>query len=364
MKVKLREIERANSISQVIEYYEGGKRQYENLQLPLHKEPSNAKERQENKELRKKAEAICTLKKAEIINGQHGLKDLNLQKGSFIEFVSNLTAEKTESKGNNGNWKSMLKHLKLYTISDISFKQVDTEYVKGFKAYLDKEAIKKDGNSLSSNTKASYFVKFKSALNYAIKLGIITQNPCSGVKSFKENDVEREFLTKAELKLLAKTECNIPTLKNAFLLSCATGLRWSDIIKLKWTDITPSPTGGYNLRYKMQKTKIQQTLPIPEKVYISLKKQERTSELIFGSIKYSVWLNKKLQEWITTAGVDKKITYHISRHTFAIAKLEDGTDIYTLSKLMGHTSIKTTAIYAKILDYKKTEAMNRIVVEW
>jgi len=91
-----------------------------------------------------------------------------------------------------------------------------------------------------------------------------------------------------------------------------------------------------------------------------LGEQGKPDERVFIGLKYSGWHNIELQRWIMRAGITKEITFHCGRHTFAVLQLEYGTDIYTVSKLLGHKELKTTQIYAKIMDEKKKEAMNKI----
>jgi site-specific recombinase XerD len=85
-------------------------------------------------------------------------------------------------------------------------------------------------------------------------------------------------------------------------------------------------------------------------------------ERVFKGLKYSAWHNIKLQQWVMRAGISKTITFHCARHTYATLQLTLGTDIYTVSKLLGHKDLKTTQVYAKIIDDKKKEAANKIVL--
>ena len=109
---------------------------------------------------------------------------------------------------------------------------VDKEFVAGFKTYLEKKARTKSNARLSTNSQNSYFLKLKATLNQAVEDGIIPHSPAMSVKPAHVEDVHREYLTFDELQRLAKTECPYPVLKDAFLFSCLTGMRWSDINKL------------------------------------------------------------------------------------------------------------------------------------
>ncbi|MCB0537648.1 MAG: integrase catalytic domain-containing protein, partial [Bacteroidetes bacterium] len=83
-------------------------------------------------------------------------------------------------------------------------------------------------------------------------------------------------------------------------------------------------------------------------------------ERIFPNFKYGNWNKTLLKEWLWEAGIKKKITFHCARHTYATLQLTMGTDIYTVSKLLGHRNLSTTEIYAKVINEKKVEAANKI----
>ena len=192
----------------------------------------------------------------------------------------------------------------------------------------------------------------------------------------KPGEPEREFLTYEELQAVAKAECEIPLLKTAFLFSAMTGLRWSDVQKLVWSEVQHSKEVGYYIRFRQKKTKGAETLPISEqafgllgergnpedRVFIGLK-YSAAEDRVFIGLKYSAWHNLKLQQWVMRGGVTKTITFHCARHTYATLQLTLGTDIYTVSKLLGHKDLKTTQIYAKIIDDKKKVAANKIVLD-
>ena len=142
-----------------------------------------------------------------------------------------------------------------------------------------------------------------------------------------------------------------------------TGLRWSDINKLVWAEVQHSKEVGYYICFRQQKTKRVETLPISEQAFSLLGERGVEEERIFIGLKYSAWLNLKLQQWVSKAGVSKNITFHCARHTYATLQLTLGTDIYTVSKLLGHKDLKTTQVYAKIIDEKKKEAANKIQLQ-
>src|SRR5690606_22573169 len=166
-----------------------------------------------------------------------------------------------------------------------------------------------------------------------------------------------------ELKVMAKTDCEVPILKTAFIFSALTGLRWSDINKLVWSEVQHSKELGNYLRFTQKKTQGSETLPISEQAYELLGERGKPEERVFKHLKYSAWYNLKLQQWAMKAGITKTVTFHCARHTYATLQLTLGTDIYTVSKLLGHKNLKTTQIYAKIIDDKKKVAANKIVLD-
>jgi integrase len=360
MKVTLRKRKKNKNISLYLDYYHIGKRKTEYLRLYLTPNPKTPTEREVNKKTQQLAETICAQRQIELQNGIYGFDNIEKLKGSFIGYIKTLAETKNNSAGNYGNWNSMLKHLTKFCPNDISFKDVDKTFVENFKNYLDKDAIGRAGKKLSQNSKHSYFGKFMSALKQAVKDDILKINPGQNVIHFKQGEPQREFLTLDELQKTVKVECEIPILKTAFIFSCLTGLRWSDIEKLKWSEIQYSKEMGYYIRFTQKKTKGVETLPISKQARELLGKEGKYDEKIFNDLKYNAWSNLKLQQWIMKSGITKIITFHCARHTYATLQLTLGTDIYTVSKLLGHKELRTTQIYAKVIDDKKREAANKI----
>jgi integrase len=367
MNVTLRQRLKGDKISLYLDYYSNGKRQYEYLQLYLTPEPEKGKlskkEKDENKKTLELAEAIRSKRHLEIKNGIYGFQDSGKLKGSFLRYVEYLAEQRKDSSGNYGNWDSALKHLKKYAPHDVSFQQIDKKWLEGFKEYLQKEAKTPAKQPLSQNSQSSYYNKIRAALREAVKEEIINRNPADAVEGIKPGEPEREFLTLDELQAMAKADCDIEILKKGFLFSALTGLRWSDVNKLLWLEVQHSKEIGNYIRFRQKKTKGAETLPISEDAMKLLGERGKPDERVFATLKYSSWHNIKLQQWALRAGVTKTISFHCARHTYATLQLTLGTDIYTVSKLLGHKDLKTTQIYAKIIDEKKKDAANKIKIE-
>lgn len=363
MKATLRQRKKSKNISLYIDFYHKGKRKTEYLGLYLTPNPKTQTERDVNKKTKQLAETICAQRQVEMQNGQYGFQDIEKLKGSFLSYIKTLAETKNNSLGNYGNWNGMLKHFIKFCSSDVSFQDVDKAFVQNFKDYLDKGSKGHAGKNLSQNSKHSYFGKFKAALKQAVKDDILKIDPGVNVSPFKQSDSQREFLTLDELQKAANTECQIPILKTAFIFSALTGLRWSDISKLTWSEIQHSKEMGYYIRFRQKKTKGLETLPISAQARKLLGTEGNQDEEMFSDLHYSAWTNLKLQQWIMKAGITKNITFHCSRHTYATLQLSLGTDIYTVSKLLGHKELRTTQIYAKVIDDKKTQAANRIQLD-
>jgi integrase len=360
MKVTLRQRNQGGKTSLYLDYYHKGKRKTEYLNLYLEPSPKTKDQKEINKKTQQLAETIRAQRQIEIQNGTFGFRDNEKLKGSFTAYLQLLASKRQDSAGNYGNWDSMIKHMKAFIPQDISFEFVNRQFVQDFKEYLDKKAIAHGNQKLSQNSKYSYFNKLRAALKQAVKDGIIPHNPAEGVEAFKQGEPEREFLTLDELQACVKAECDIPQLKTAFIFSCLTGLRWSDIQKLLWSEVQHSNEMGYYIRFRQKKTKGAETLPISEQAFGLLGERQAKDERVFKGLKYSAWHNLKLQQWVMRAGITKTITFHCARHTYATLQLTMGTDIYTVSKLLGHRELKTTQVYAKIIDDKKKEAATKI----
>lgn len=348
----------------------GGKRKTESLKLFLVPELTRA-DKQKNKETLKLAEAIRAKRIVEVQNDEFGFKQNFAEDTNFYDYYVAITEKRlgTDSKGNWGNWRSCLKHLEKYdrNLRKLTFADITPKWIQGFKDYLEKEACAwgcdfreriKD-HPLSRNSKTSYFRKLKACLNQAYDERIIAYNPMRGIDGIKPEEGTRMYLTIDELKLLANTECEYPNIKKAFLFSCLTGLRRSDILNLTWGEVHEQ--GEFTrIIFKQKKTQGLEYLDISPQAAELLGKRGKPNDHPFIDIHSPSCTNETIKRWVLRAGIQKDITFHCGRHTFAVMMLDLGTDIYTVSKLLGHRYLTTTQIYAKVLDKNKQAAVAKI----
>lgn len=293
------------------------------------------------------------------------LKAKERSKGDFIQYFANLANERETS--NHDNWISALAHLKSYlyktdSVSSIRFCDITLEWSEGFKRYLLSVAGKNNGMQLKNNTAAAYFIKFKIALKTAFKYGYLPTNINADLKSIKELETTREFLTLDELRLLVDTPCTNPIIKKAALFSALTGLRHSDIRKMKWDEIVDN-NGEYTLKYTIKKTNKYQELPISVEAVELCGERNNPNALVFDGLNYTQYGNKALAQWLGAAGITRNVTFHCFRHTYATLQLSLKTDITTIQKMLGHKKLETTMVYAKTLEAAKREAANKITLK-
>ena len=213
--------------------------------------------------------------------------------------------------------------------------------------------------TISHNTAATYFSIFKAALKQAFVDGYLTVDLSAKIKGIQEQESRREYLTVEELNTLASTPCERDVLKRAALFSALTGLRHCDIQKMRWKEIQIEGDNA-RLNFTQQKTKGVEYMPISTQALQLCGEQGEPEQFIFEDLPDPAWISKPLKRWIEAAGITKRITFHCFRHTYATLQLSSGTDIYTVSKMLGHTNVKTTQIYAKVVDEKKEKAAQAI----
>lgn len=358
------------NVSLYLDMYYRGERRKEGLKLYLVPEV-NAAARQQNENTRKLAEQIKAQRILDI--QQQGLvnwEDIKKSKMTLSAWVEEYTAEECglspASMRSKRNAQARVEEYLLYIGKpDFALADVDKDFCKGFIAFLKTCTFNNGKKTLSSTTCRIFMNRLAAALNKAVREGLIDRNPFKLLetkeKPQKQNAI-REFLTIEELRTLIATPCRYEIVKKAFLFSCFTGLRYSDMLTLKWSEMHKAADGKtLYIEHEQVKTKNRVTIPLSDEARKWLPRRTKDVDTVFHQLRItSTTVEVVLDEWMQEAGIQKHITYHCSRHTAATLLLTLGADLYTVSKILGHKSIRMTEIYAKIVDKKKIETMNLV----
>lgn len=368
--VRFKELANGNK-SIYLDIYINGKRQYEFLKLYLLPETGRNKTatRQKNSETMEIANII---KAKRVIEIKEGIAGINSSKGNitldaWIEIFRKYKLKNTRSPKNVDMHIYATKlQLQSYKGTGIRLCDIDKKYCIGFIDHLNKAKRKYTGTPLSDNTKKLYYAYLNDMLNKAVQEGIILKNRFLEIdkkEKPKAPEGNRSYLDLDEVKVLAQTECIDGNTKQAFMFSCFCGLRISDIRTLKWGNIktTLNEDGEKTLHLSLTQQKTNKTVSyaLPHEA-VKWMPQKTDNPLVFPGLKSQHSINRHVAEWALKAGIRKHVTFHTARHTFGTMMITLGADLYTTSKLMGHSRITTTEIYAKIVDKKKDEAMGLI----
>lgn len=257
--------------------------------------------------------------------------------------------------------RNMEKHLRQCLGSEFearSVSEIDAAQCKRFADYL-KRAVKNTGEPLSQVSAHHYFSAFRTMLGEAVADGLLTDNPALRLRKQelpKRPMVMKDYLEAGEVARLALTGCRSEVVKRAFMFSCLTGLRLSDICRLRWQDIQKEGN-GWRFSIIMQKTQE----PMKAKLSSEARRWlgQRIGDKIFPLPSKSS-LCRILRLWAEEAGITKHVTFHTARHSYATMALSAGADIYTVSKLLGHRNIATTTVYAAVVDSQRDAAVDSV----
>lgn len=281
----------------------------------------------------------------------------------FIDYMAYLKDERhnNSSESIRINWNQAIKLLKLFTKNEpLPLKDITVPKLEELKNFLLKAPMGGGKKGiLSQNSASTYFAIIKCALHQCFIDGYMNIDIASKIKGIPEEDSKREFLSQEEVQKLIETPCEDDILKRASIFSILTGARHSDIMKLTWREIQDNGNQTM-MNFKQKKTKNANYLPISNQARELCGKRREDNKLVFEGLTPPSWISRPLERWIKAAGITKHITFHCFRHTFATLQLSAGTDIYTVSKMLGHTNVKTTQIYAKIVDELKLKAANAL----
>lgn len=376
MKIEIRTRELKNSNRTIyLDYYDKGKRWYEYPKLYL--VPDSAPHAKElNKNAMDKAVAI----RAKRLLGETPEEDGSPLKEADKILVSAWMDEYVKAMhANAGLSPDYLKHfdtlirmvngyLAHIKSPRLTMDCIDREFYRGFLHYMTDvyECHTHDGNTrkLAKSTMHLFQLKMNTMLNQAARDGVIKCNPyhlLSRDERIKKPTDQRDFLTREELHRLMEVETRSTTTKMAFLFSCFTGLRYSDLKQLKWGNIEQSQSGMVIRIEAMKKTEKPVTVPLGTNAMAWMPERGgKTPDDFVFDIGTCGGCNAVLKKMAKRAGINKRVSFHTGRHSFATLTLAATNDIATVSRLLGHTSVATTQIYAEVLMEDKIAAVNKL----
>lgn len=262
-----------------------------------------------------------------------------------------------------GNMEYHLRLLLGSAFDTLTLGEIDTALCKRFANYL-KRASKKTGAPLSQVSAHHYFSSFRTMLSEAVADGLLRDNPAQRLRRQELPQrpvVTKPYLDANEVACLAITPCHSDVVKRAFMFSCLTGLRLSDIRSLCWRDIQKEGD-GWRFSIIMQKTQepMQSKLSSEACQWLGdLTGGHPAGETVF-LLPSNPTLGRILRQWAAEAGITKHVTFHTARHSYATMALSAGADIYTISKLLGHRNINTTTVYAAVVDPQRDAAVESV----
>lgn len=263
-----------------------------------------------------------------------------------------------------GRWERCVTYLEEFMTlkfgeKDIPIKDVTRGFIQDFEHFL------RMSKECANNTTVRYLRYLKNVLQYAISNKWISEDPFLG-RRFKRTKAEREFLTEPELEALMALDLSafprIESVRDCFVFCCFTGLAFIDVKTLKRTDISTDADGKMWIRKPREKTNELSVIPLLPLPLEIMRKYENHPTVLTTGVVLPVMSNQKvnayLKELADLAKITKHLTSHIARHTFATMSLNNHVPLETISKMLGHSDIKTTQIYAKMLDKTISEDMD------
>ena len=359
-----------------LDFYDKGKRWYEYLDLYII--PGNTPAiKKENEGTMNKAIAIKAKRILGIEDEPEPLTNGELPKRVFADWMDGyykkLVEEDRLADSTLENVDSCIKVVKSYLAFKhrprMLMKKIDKKFLIDFLDYL--QHTYKNTNSptnpkpLSPRTCLAYQRQLTKILNDAVLAGVLEVNPFYSLndkEKVPEIPTSRDYLTKEELELMATAETKNNLAKQAFMFACFTGLRYSDVASLMWGNIQHTSLGQEIAIDSMQKTKHSVRVPLS---YIALswlpeRGNNAASQKVFAGLTSLCQTNVLLKKMAKSVGINKTLSFHVSRHTFATSAIAAGGDLFSVCKLLGHQNIQTTQIYADVIMPTRIEAVNRL----
>lgn len=306
----------------------------------------NAKTKAKEIELLDKANSTLNKTKSVILATQ------KKQQTTLLEFIKSVISDLGKPSLYDNLLSSLTGYLETKGMQDISINDIDFNFLERWLNYMIKEC------KLSNNSARAYYNRLNATCNKAVLKGYIKVNPLNNMLkrlSIKETEIKRDYLTPAELKIISDSETPFKLIKSAFLFSCYTGLRREDIYSLLWSEIKDG-----QIQKRAGKTKKYRYIDLhPVAIDILNGLERNISGKVFSGLSLKN-MTPQLNRFLKPLNFNKQITFHTARYTFATMLFSAGVDIYTIKELLGHSDIRTTMLYAQMIDIKKTTAINSL----
>lgn len=369
MKVSLRKRQLRNNRTRLyFDYYPpllnpqtGKKSRKEILKLYIYDKPKSDAEKLHNKETMQLAENVRARRQLDLQSQLLGFTPDHLRLESFQAYFRKLARRQ---RGMNWhNWDSSVRYFEKFADGqNLRFIDINLTLCEDFKAYLRSgPKLRENRVGIGHNSALSYYNKFRTALKQAWREKLIPDDLYALSPGLKEREAHVEFLTMSDVHKMLRVPLKDQLCKRVTLFGILTGLRFCDVHALTWAEVRGEP-GSYYLQFIQRKTTKTQHMPISDQAYQLLEKPGKPDERVFNGL-YYCRIRDFLKLWPLQAGIPKHITFCCLRHTYATLQLNNGTDIFTVSKMLGHRHVKTTQRYTRLLEQKKRDTTTRIVLD-
>jgi len=378
--VKYRIIENGKTVSLYLQYFYGRVqvvdeatgdmkqkqiRKKENLYLTYLVNPKTPIERQQRKETKELAQKIRFEKEQEMKNDMLGYRlQSNMKKTNFLTFFQNYI-DKYQKKDKRMMAMALRRFVDFLSNPEtpeynmykecIKPNQITKDMITDFTYYLQSRSHGEGAHAV--------YDRFKKVMKYAVEHDIMIKNPCAGIAIKVDTEqLKKDVLSTDEIQQLINTHYinESKEIRRAFIFCCYTGLRFCDVRDLTYKNVDYS---NMLLIFEQNKTKGHSAnsgvvIPLNEGLISIIGKGEK-DDVIFDLPTHESCL-KSLRRWVKRAGIEKHITWHCARHSFAVNVLNNGANIKTLSSLLGHSSLKHTEKYTRAVDRLKEQAINSL----
>lgn len=339
-------------------------RKKESLKLYLTANPRTPVLRQQNKETIELAKKIRREREQQFLENREGYRLKKDSKVNFLDFYQSYYDQYTKKDSRmikiaGDRFKDFLAKYHPINANYIRPDAIDHEMMVKFAEYLQTRSIGEGAKSILQ--------RFKKVVRYAVEKGVMAKDPCKGVVCVVDDmALKKDVLSLEEVQKLADTHYPFEKedIRRAFLFCLFTGLRFCDVKDLKFSNIDYS---NKFLRFEQDKTKGHSArswvnTPLNDGILALVGKpgegQTRDS-LIFNLASYESCL-KSVKRWVKRAGIDKHISWHCARHSFALNILNNGANVETLRSLLGHSGLKYIERYVRAVDKLKEDAINSL----